>query len=83
MPTETSASGAEKGALMEQFGVLKRVDLRRLWPHEAVDFTTWLAQNIEVLGEALGLDLELRGGRRPSARSRLTSSPTTSAATAP
>jgi hypothetical protein len=50
---------------VEQFGVLKRIDLRLLWPHEALNFTTWLAQNIGVLGETLGLELELRGQEAP------------------
>jgi hypothetical protein len=50
---------------VEQFGVLKRVDLRRLWPHEALDFTAWLAENIAFLGEALGMDLELKGREAP------------------
>ena len=42
-----------------QFGELKRVDLRELWPKEATNFTPWLAENIGRLGEALGMDLEL------------------------
>ena len=29
--------------------------LRQLWPHEATDFTPWLADNIDLLGNALGM----------------------------
>ena len=43
-----------------KFGRIERVDLRELWPHEAADFTPWLAENISTLGDALKLDLELR-----------------------
>jgi hypothetical protein len=34
-------------------------DLRTIWKHEEKDFTPWLAENISLLGEALGLDLEV------------------------
>jgi len=44
---------------MVNLGKLQRVDPRTVWKHEAHDFTPWLAEQIEVLGEALGLDLEL------------------------
>ncbi len=34
-------------------------DLRTIWKHEEREFTPWLAENISLLGEALGLDLEV------------------------
>ncbi len=42
-----------------QIGRLKRVELREIWQHEAYDFTTWLAGNLDLLGEFLGLELSL------------------------
>lgn len=38
-------------------GKLERVPLREVWKHEAADFTQWLQQNIDVLNDALGLNL--------------------------
>jgi len=38
---------------------MKLVDLRQLWPNEARDFTTWLAENLDFLGETLGIELSL------------------------
>ena len=37
----------------------RQVDVREKWPHEALDFTPWLAENLSLLGDALGLKLEL------------------------
>jgi hypothetical protein len=48
-----------------EFGDLKRVDLRELWPHEAIDFTPWLSENISMLSNTLGLDLEIIGRETP------------------
>ena len=40
---------------------LKRIDLRDVWPHEALDFTKWLSEepNLAMLGSAIGIELEL------------------------
>jgi hypothetical protein len=50
---------------MPDFGVLKRVDLREVWSKEATEFTPWLADHIDKLGEALGMDLELTQREAP------------------
>ena len=39
-------------------GEIKNVDLRKIWKNEAYDFTPWLADNIEQIGLAIGLELE-------------------------
>jgi hypothetical protein len=42
-------------------GRLEKVDLRKAWLSESSDFTPWLAQeeNLQLLGEAIGIELEL------------------------
>jgi hypothetical protein len=44
-----------------QLGRIERVDLRSVWTNEGRDFTPWLAteENLAILGEARGIDLEL------------------------
>ena len=45
-----------------KLGKIKRItDLRCIWPHEANDFTKWLAEehNLAKLGEEIGIELEL------------------------
>lgn len=41
------------------FGTLNKVALRDIWPHEASDFTPWLADNMGELGKAIGMDIEM------------------------
>jgi hypothetical protein len=40
-----------------ELGRLESVDLRKVWPHEALDFTNWLAvpENLSFLGSELGI----------------------------
>ena len=40
-------------------GSLQRVDLREVWPHEALDFTPWLAENIDELNSVIDLSLSI------------------------
>ena len=36
---------------------ISRIPLRQVWKHEALDFTQWLEENIDVLNDTLELDL--------------------------
>jgi len=38
-------------------GKIRRVPLREVWKHEAIDFTRWLEENIDVLNEILDFSL--------------------------
>ena len=42
-------------------GKLKKVDLRKAWKHEALDFTNWLAkdENLGLLSDEIGIGLQL------------------------
>lgn len=46
---------------MTKLGRLESVDLRSIWTSESSDFTPWLAQaeNLVLLGDAIGIELEL------------------------
>jgi hypothetical protein len=44
--------------MVTSVGRLRRVGLREVWPHEAIDFTKWLADNLDVLNEVLSLTLQ-------------------------
>ncbi len=49
-----------------QLGELKGYQCRLVWPHEERDFSPWLGENLGLLGEALGMDLELSGLEVPT-----------------
>ena len=40
-------------------GGIENLEVRSKWPNEALDFTPWLAENLNLLGEELGIRLEL------------------------
>jgi hypothetical protein len=50
-----------------EFGKIESLDIRTYWRNEESEFTPWLAKNahIQVLGEAIGLDLEVEGTEVP------------------
>lgn len=37
---------------------LEQLDVHTMWRHEAHDFTPWLAENLHMVGDAIGLKLE-------------------------
>ena len=40
-----------------EIGKIQRLKLREVWKHEALDFTTWLEENVDVINDALDLNL--------------------------
>ncbi|WP_027407631.1 DUF4268 domain-containing protein [Anaerovibrio sp. RM50] len=53
---------------MPELSTLEEIkDLRTVWPHEALDFTPWLAQddNIALLSDALGIDITVDDTESP------------------
>ncbi len=45
---------------MTDFGEIKLVDIRDIWPNEATNFTPWLVDNIDKLSQALGMEIEVQ-----------------------
>lgn len=43
---------------MTNLGTLEEIkDLRKIWPHEALNFTPWLSENVDMLADAVGLEI--------------------------
>lgn len=55
---------------MGNLGRLERVELRDIWKREDTAFTPWLAkpENIQLLGEAIGLELEVEAREKDVGR---------------
>jgi len=47
------------GVVLTMIGKIERVPLREVWKNEAADFTTWLAQNLDVLSDVIDGKLTL------------------------
>ena len=43
---------------LTDLGTLDSVNLREVWQNEAADFTPWLADNLDSLGDALQMDID-------------------------
>lgn len=58
---------------MTELGKLQKVDLRKVWKHEASDFSAWLVkpENLEVLAEQLGIEIEPIGTEVPVGRFKI------------
>ena len=56
----------------QSLGKLIRVELREIWTSEHGDFTPWLAreENLAILAESLGIDLELEAQEKAVGRFR-------------
>ena len=46
---------------LPQFAKLVEADIRKAWPHEAHRFTPWLLDNLDQIGDAIGIRLEAEG----------------------
>jgi hypothetical protein len=47
---------------MAQIGKLIKLsipDMRKIWPHEEKDLSTWIASNIDALNDVLKLQIEI------------------------
>lgn len=43
---------------MAELGKFKKVSIKEIWPKEAADFTPWLADNLNLLSDEIGIDFD-------------------------
>ena len=43
--------------MKKQISTLENIDIRSIWKNESSDFTPWLAENINRLGDVIDMDL--------------------------
>lgn len=58
---------------MSQLGKLEKVDVRKIWEHEARDFSAWLVkpENLDLLGSEIGIQIEPLGTEADVGRFRI------------
>lgn len=58
---------------MTKLGKLEKVDVRKVWEHEARDFSAWLIkpENLELLADQIGIDIEPTGNEIGVGRFRI------------
>ncbi len=44
---------------VQELGAIESVDVARLWGDDRLEFSRWLSENLQLLGEVLHMDLEL------------------------
>ncbi len=55
---DSFAGSGTSGVYHTEVGKIKRLPLREVWKHEALDFTTWLQENLDVVSDAINVPLE-------------------------
>jgi hypothetical protein len=51
--------GGDGGTYVKTLGQLKRLSPKEVWKHEAAEFTPWLRENISLLADTLGMEVDL------------------------
>lgn len=64
LPSDSLTASYAPGMTIE-LGRLRPVLPRDVWAHEALNFTPWLLDNVDVLSDLLGMDLVLERAEHP------------------